>query len=68
MKNKYLIAFFIIGTLITILGALFKIVHFELGAITGNVLLTIGMLVQIISGIGFLTKTIFNKDNEFLNR
>ena len=68
MKNKYLIAFFIIGTLITILGALFKIVHFELGAVTGNVLLTIGMLVQIISGIGFLTKTIFNKDNEFLNR
>lgn len=68
MKNKYLIAFFIIGTLITILGALFKIVHFEMGAVTGNVLLTIGMLVQIISGIGFLTKTIFNKDNEFLNR
>ena len=68
MKNKYLISFFIIGSIITTVGALFKIIHFELGVVTGNVLLTIGMLVQVISGIGFLTKTIFNKDNEFLNK
>lgn len=68
MKFKYFIALFIVGTLITIIVALFKIIHFELGAITGNVLLTIGMLLQIISGIGFLTKIIFNKNNEFLNR
>jgi len=69
MKNKYIIAIFIIGSLYTIIGALFKILHFEIGAITGNVLLTIGMLVQVISGIIFILKLVISKENNhFLNK
>ena len=68
MKNKYIIAIFIIGTIITVIGALFKIVHFELGVVTGNVLLTIGMLYQVFAGIVFIVKLFLNKNNEFLNK
>ena len=54
------IILFLIGTLVTILGALFKITHMEIGPITGNVLLTIGMLSQVLSGIFFIVKLFFN--------
>ena len=68
MKNKYIVAIFIIGTLITFIGALFKIVHFELGAITANVLLTIGLLCQVFAGIVFIAKLFLDKNNEFWNK
>ena len=68
MKNKYIIAAFICGMIITILGALLKILHYEFGPITGNVLLTIGMLSQVFSGIVFIAKLFLNKNNEFLNK
>ncbi len=69
MKNKYIIALFIIGSVIVIIGALFKILHFELGAVDGNVLLTIGMLTQVIFGVIFILKLVFSKeDNSFLNK
>lgn len=69
MKNKYIIAFFIIGSLITIIGGLFKIIHLEIGVITGNYLLTVGMLTQVIFGVIFILKLVFSKDdNGFLNK
>jgi len=36
------------GASIVIIGALFKIIHFELGPLTGNVMLTIGLVTEAI--------------------
>lgn len=68
MKNKYLIVIFIIGILYVIFGALFKILHFEIGPVTGNTLLTIGMLLEIVVLILFVAKLIKNTNNDFLNK
>ncbi|MFV0539935.1 MAG: gliding motility protein GldL [Aestuariibaculum sp.] len=37
-----------LGASIVIIGALFKITHFELGPLTGNVMLTIGLVTEAI--------------------
>ncbi|MBT8304056.1 MAG: gliding motility protein GldL [Bacteroidia bacterium] len=36
------------GASIVIVGALFKIIHFEIGPLTGNVMLTIGLVTEAI--------------------
>jgi gliding motility-associated protein GldL len=36
------------GAAVVIIGALFKIVHFEIGPLTGNVMLTIGLVVEAV--------------------
>jgi len=37
-----------LGASIVIVGALFKIIHFEIGFLTGNVMLTIGLVTEAI--------------------
>ncbi len=37
-----------LGAAIVIVGALFKIIHFELGPLTGNVMLTLGLVTEAI--------------------
>ena len=37
-----------LGASIVIIGALFKIIHYNIGPLTGNVMLTIGMIVEAI--------------------
>ena len=68
MKNKYIIILFIIGFIITILGSLFKITHWEIGFVTGTLLLTFGMLLQVIAGTLFIVKLFSNKNDSFLNK
>jgi len=36
------------GASIVIVGALFKIIHFEIGPLTGNVMLAIGLITEAI--------------------
>ncbi len=36
------------GASIVIIGALFKIIHFEIGPLTGNVMLTIGLVAEAV--------------------
>jgi len=36
------------GAAVVIVGALFKIIHFELGPLTGNVMLTIGLVTEAL--------------------
>ena len=68
MKTKYTLIIFAIGLILTILGALFKITHLEIGLINGNNLLTIGMFVEIIAIILFLYKLLTHKKlKDFLN-
>ncbi len=68
MKNKYIIIIFIIGFIIVIFGSLLKIMHFEFGIITGNVLLAIGKFLQVIMSVVFIAKLVLNKNNTFLNK
>ncbi|WP_291119157.1 gliding motility protein GldL [Flavobacterium sp. UBA6135] len=68
MKYKYIIILFVIGVIITIFGALLKIIHFEIGPLTGNLILTIGMFTKIIAGIIFIVKLLSNNGNDFLNK
>ncbi|GAA3648063.1 gliding motility protein GldL [Flavivirga jejuensis] len=37
-----------LGAAIVIVGALFKIIHFEIGPLTGNVMLTLGLVTEAI--------------------
>lgn len=68
MKNKYLIGIILFGVIITIFGALIKILHYEFGIITGNLLLTIGLFTEIIGIFLLILKLIVNKNNTFLNK
>lgn len=68
MKNKYIFSVLIFGGILTILGALLKITHFEFGFITGNLTLTIGMLLEAIALTIFVIKIVTNKNDGFLNK
>ena len=56
------------GAAIVIIGALFKIAHFEIGPLTGNTILTIGMFIEIIACLLFVFKLLLNKKDNFLNK
>lgn len=65
MKYKYIIIIFVIGMIATIIGALFKLMHWP----NASTLLTFGLLSEALSGILLIIKLITNKDNtHFLNK
>lgn len=68
MKNTHLIALFLLSSILVIMGALFKIMHFEIGVVSGNVMLSIGMLAEVSVIVLFIIKTITNKNDNFLNK
>lgn len=68
MKNKYIFSVLIFGGILTILGALLKVIHFEFGFITGNLTLTIGMVLEVIALTIFVIKIVTNKNDSFLNK
>ena len=64
MKIKHTVVVLGIGFMLIIIGALFKIMHCDLG----NELLVTGMLVKIIGGILLLYKLLTHpKFKDFLN-
>ena len=68
MKNKYILAILVSGMIITVIGAMFKIMHFELSSVKGNHILIVGLVLEAIAGALFISKLISdNKKNEFLN-
>lgn len=67
MKNKYIVVILLIGIIWTILGAFFKIAHFEIGPITGTVMLTIGTSLEVLAIFLLLIKVMSNKKDKFLN-
>ncbi len=68
MKNKHILSLYILGGIIIFIGALLKINHFQfMDLITGNLLLVIGLLIQVLAGILFIFKILTNKKNNFLN-
>ncbi|MDI1255780.1 MAG: hypothetical protein PSV16_06745 [Flavobacterium sp.] len=70
MKNKYIIVLFVLASIVVLFGALLKVMHYEFGAVTGNVLLTIGMLSQILMALVFVIKLLFTskEKDSFFNR
>jgi gliding motility-associated protein GldL len=47
-SKKFMNMAYGIGASVVIVGALFKIIHFEIGPLTGNVMLTIGLVTEAI--------------------
>ena len=47
-QKKFMAMAYGLGAAIVIVGALFKIIHFEIGPLTGNVMLTIGLVTEAI--------------------
>jgi|GEM_PF-947719 hypothetical protein len=68
MKNKYIIALFLLGVVVTTIGAFFKITHLEIGPFTGSLTITLGLFIKVVAAIVFITKLLSNKNNDFLNK
>ncbi len=47
-EKKFMNMAYGLGASIVIIGALFKIIHFSLGPLTGNIMLTIGLVTEAI--------------------
>ena len=64
MKIKHLLVLIILGFILTILGTLFKIMHWSYA----NSLYIIGTVVKVIFGIALIWKILTtNKFKDFLN-
>lgn len=60
------IIIFLVGTSFSIMGGLFRILHWELGTINGGFLLAIGSIVEVIGIviiIALLLSHYFKRDN-----
>lgn len=61
MKFKFSTAVFLVGFLITIIGAWLKITHMSVGPLNGNVSLTIGTIIQIVGVILLIIQIVISK-------
>lgn len=62
MKNKYILAIFLFGLVITIIGALFKIMHWPFA----SAVLTIGLSSEAVAIALFIMKAVQNgRSNNF---
>ena len=69
MKIKHVLIIFVIGFLISIIGAIFKITHWSFGSISGNIMIAIGSIIETVGIILMLYKLFTSpKFKEFLNR
>lgn len=69
MKYKHIIIVFAIAFIIDILGAFFKITHWQLGPLTGNLILFIGMIGKVVGAILLIIKlSSKKKTGTFLNQ
>jgi hypothetical protein len=63
MKNKYIIGLFFIGVIYSVVGILFKILHYEIGYMDGNFILIIGILTKILACVLFFSNLLKNRKN-----
>ena len=54
--------------ILVVVGALFKITHWEFEGITGNTLLSIGLLAEVVVILMLIIKLASNKKDNFLNK
>lgn len=55
---------FLVGLILTYLGALLKIIHFEIGFLTSNILLAIATFIKVIAVILVMIKLIIIYKNK----
>ena len=68
MKNKHLLILFFVAMILVVIGALFKIMHWEFAGITGNTLLSIGLLSEAIVIVLLIVKITRDNKSGFLNK
>ena len=67
IKNKHLLILFFIAMIIVFIGALFKIMHWAYAGITGNTLLSIGLVSEAIVIVLLILKITKDNKSDFLN-
>jgi hypothetical protein len=68
MKNKHFLLLILIGFLFAIAGSIIKIYHIDLGFISGNNLLAIGMGIEFVTILLFIIKLLKNNSGDWLNK
>ena len=68
MKNKHLLTLFFVSMILVVIGALFKIMHFEFAGITANTLLSVGLLSEAVVIFLLIFKIIKDNKSDFLNK
>lgn len=68
MKNKHLLILFFVAMILVVIGALFKIMHWEFAGITGSTLLSIGLLSEAIVIVLLIVKITRDNKSGFLNK
>ena len=68
MKNKHLLILFFLTMILVVIGALFKIMHWTYAGITGNALLSIGLVSEAIVIVLLILKITKDDKSDFLNK
>ena len=66
ISKKYILPIAILGFIIILLGAFFKITHFICFGLTGNVLITIGTFLSFLSTIIVIIDVVRNKIKNYI--
>jgi len=68
IKNKHLLILFFLAMILVVIGALFKIMHWAYAGITGNTLLSIGLVSEAIVIVLLILKITKDNKSNFLNK
>jgi hypothetical protein len=68
MKNKHLLILFFLTMIVVVIGALFKIMHWTYAGITGNTLLSIGLISEAVVIVLLILKITKDSKSNFLNK
>ena len=68
MKNKHLLILFFVAMILVVIGALFKISHWDYEGITGNTMLSIGLLSEAVVIVLLIIKITKDNKSSFLNK
>ncbi|MCF6129427.1 hypothetical protein L1S35_07065 [Flavobacterium sp. AS60] len=68
IKNKHLLVLFFIAMILVVIGALFKIMHWEFAGITANIMLSVGLLSEAIVIVLLILKITKDNKSDFLNK
>ena len=68
MKNKHLLTLFFVSMILVVIGALFKIMHFEFAGITANTMLSVGLLSEVVVIFLLIFKIMKDNKSDFLNK
>lgn len=66
ISKKYILPIAILGFIIILLGAFFKITHFIYFGLTGNVLITLGTFLSFLSTIIVIIDVVRNKIKNYI--